>query len=60
MSIIEKVFHYEENEITVIKCRDEIWFKAVVFATILKYTNPRDHVDPEENCPNPNGTICSV
>ena len=52
MSIIEKVFHYEENEITVIKCRDEIWFKAVVVATILKYTNQRkairDHVDPED------------
>ena len=52
MSIIEKVFHYEENEITIIKCRDEIWFKAVVVATILKYTNQRkairDHVDPED------------
>ena len=24
MSIIEKVFHYEENEITVIKCRDDV------------------------------------
>ena len=52
MSVIEKVFHYEENEITVIKCRDEIWFKAVVVATILKYTNQRkairDHVDPED------------
>ena len=52
MSIIEKVFKYEENEITVIKCRDEIWFKAVVVATILKYTNQRkairDHVDPED------------
>ena len=52
MSIIEKVFHYEENEITVIKCRDEIWFKAVVVATVLKYTNQRkairDHVDPED------------
>ena len=52
MSIIEKVFHYEENEITVIKCRDEIWFKAVVVATILKYTNQRkairDHVNPED------------
>ena len=40
MSIIEKVFHYEENEITVIKCRDEIWFKAVVVATILKVHKP--------------------
>ena len=50
MSIIEKVFKYEENEITVIKYEDEIWFKAVVVATILKYTNQRkairDHVDP--------------
>ena len=52
MSIIEKVFHYEENKITVIKCRDNIWFKAVAIATILKYTNQRkairDHVDPED------------
>ena len=24
MSIIEKVSHYEENEISVIKCRDDI------------------------------------
>ena len=28
MSIIEKVFHYEENEISVIKCRAEIWFRG--------------------------------
>ena len=28
MSIIEKVFHYEENEITVIKCRNDIWFRG--------------------------------
>ena len=28
MSIIENVFHYEENEISVIKCRDEIWFRG--------------------------------
>ena len=28
MSIIEKVFHNEESEITVIKCRDEIWFRG--------------------------------
>ena len=28
MSIIEKVFHYEEKEITVIKCRDDIWFRG--------------------------------
>ena len=52
MSIIEKVFKYEATELPVIKCRDEIWFKAVVVATILKYTNKRkairDHVDPED------------
>ena len=52
MSIIEKVFKYEATELPVIKCRDEIWFKAVVVVTILKYTNKRkairDHVDPED------------
>ena len=52
MSIIEKVFHYEQNEISVIKYEDEIWFKAVTVATILKYTNQckviHDHVDPED------------
>ena len=52
MSIIEKVFKYEVNELPVIKYEDEIWFKAVVVATILKYTNQRkairDHVDPED------------
>ena len=51
MSIIEKVFKYEATELSVIKYEDEIWFKAVVVATILKYTNQRkailDHVDPE-------------
>ena len=52
MSIIEKVFKYEVTELPVIKYEDEIWFKAVVVATILKYTNERkairDHVDPED------------
>ena len=52
MSIIEKVFHYEENEISVIKCRDEIWFrgKDIVKAlgyvktsnAILKHVNDND------------------
>ena len=28
MSIIEKAFHYKENKISVIKCRDEIWFRG--------------------------------
>ena len=52
MSIIEKVFKYEATELPVIKYEDEIWFKTVVVATILKYTNQRkairDHVDPED------------
>ena len=52
MSIIEKMFKYETTELQVIKYEDEIWFKAVVVATILKYTNQRkairDHVDPED------------
>ena len=46
------MFKYEATELSVIKYEDEIWFKAVVVATILKYTNQRkairDHVDPED------------
>ena len=52
MSIIEKVFHYEENEISVIKCRDDIWFKAKQVATLLGYLDPgqliRQNVDPAD------------
>ena len=52
MSIIEKVFHYEENEITVIKCRDNIWFKSKQVATLLGYLHPgrsiSQNVDPED------------
>ena len=52
MSIIEKVFHYEENEISVIKCRDDIWFKAKQVATLLGYLDPgrsiRQNVNPED------------
>ena len=52
ISIIEKVFHYEENEITIIKCRDNIWFKAKQVATLLGYLDPgrsiRQNVDPED------------
>ena len=28
MSIMEKVFHYKATELSVIKFKDEIWFKA--------------------------------
>ena len=52
MSIIEKVFHYEESELSVIKYKDKIWFKSVAVATILRYKNTmksiRGHVDPED------------
>ena len=49
---MEKVFHYEENEIAVIKCRNEIWFKAKQVALLLGYLDPgrsiRQNVDPED------------
>ena len=49
MSIIEKAFHCEENEITVIKCRDNIWFSGKDTAKALGYSIPRkaihEHVD---------------
>ena len=52
MSIIEKVFKYEATELPVIMCKDDVWFRAVAVATILKYTNQRkairDHVDPKD------------
>ena len=52
MSIIEKVFRYEENEITIIKYRDDTWFKTKQVATLLGYLDPgrsiRQNVDPED------------
>ena len=52
MSIMEKVFHYEENEITIIKCRDDIWFKAKQLATLLGYLYPGrligQNINPED------------
>ena len=52
MSIIEKVFHYEGNEITAIKCRDHIWFRGEDIAKALGYLISRkaihEHVDPED------------
>ena len=44
MSIIEKVFHYEENEITVIKCRNEIWFRGKDIAKALGYEKTRNAI----------------
>ena len=52
MSIIEKVFHYQENEISVIKIKGEIWFRGKDIAKALGYSIPRkairEHVDPED------------
>ena len=52
MSIIEKVFHYEENKVSVIKINGEIWFKAHDVSLALGYVNVcksiSDHVDPED------------
>ena len=52
MSIIEKVFKYEETELSVIKRQDDIWFRDKTIAEILGYSNPlkaiRTHVDSED------------
>ena len=52
ISIIEKVFHYEENEITVIKFRDYIWFRGKDIAKALGYKKTRNailkHVDDDD------------
>ena len=52
MSIIEKVFHYEENEISVIKCRDDIWLRGKDNAKVLGYEKTRNailkHVDDDD------------
>ena len=51
MSIIKKVFHYEDNKISVIKCNDEIWFRGKNVAQMLAYLKPlkalHTHVDKE-------------
>ena len=49
---MEKVFHYEATELSVIKFKDEIWFKAKQVALLLGYLDPgrsiRQNVDPED------------
>ena len=44
MSIMEKVFNYEESEIIVIKCRDEIWFRGKDIAKALGYEKTRNAI----------------
>ena len=52
MSIMERVFKYEETELSVIKRQDDIWFRGKTIAGILGYSNPlkaiRKHVDSED------------
>ena len=52
MSIIEKVFKYEETELSVIKCKDDIWFRGKTFAQVLGYSNTlkaiRMHINSED------------
>ena len=52
MSIMDKVFHYETTELSVIKFKDEIWFKAKQVKLLLGYLDPgrsiRQNVDPED------------
>ena len=52
MNIIEKVFKYEETELSVIKCKDKIWFRGKTIAEILGYTIQciaiLDHIDHED------------
>ena len=49
---MEKVFHYEATELSVIKLKDEIWFKAKQVALLLGYLDPgrsiRQNVDPKD------------
>ena len=55
MSIVEKVFHFNENQINVVKCNDDIWFKGKDIANALGYENPgkaiRVHVDSDDKMP---------
>ena len=52
MSIIEKVFKYEATELSVIKCKDEIWSRGKTIAEILgcsiQHKAILDHVDHED------------
>ena len=52
MSIIERVFKYEETELSVIKRKDDIWFRGKTIVEILGYLNPlkaiRKHIDSED------------
>ena len=38
MNIIEKVFKYGETELSVIKCKDDMWFRGKTLAEVLGYS----------------------
>ena len=49
MSIVERVFKYQETELSVIKHQDDIWFRGKTLAKVLGYSNPlRAHIDSED------------
>ena len=52
MSTIEKVFKYGETELSVITCKDDIWFRGKTLAEVLGYSNPLEaigtHIDSED------------
>ena len=52
ISIIEKVFRYEQTDLPIIKYKDETRFRGKTVAEILGYAIQRkairDHVDPED------------
>ena len=51
-NILDEVFTYENNELSIIKKGDDVWFKGKTVAEILEYKNTReaiiDHVDSED------------
>ena len=49
MSIVEKVFFYEENEISVIKSKGEIWFRGKDIAKALGYSIPRKAIHEQKS-----------
>ena len=52
---MEKVLHYNESKINVVKCNYDIWFKGRDIANALGYENPgkaiRIHVDSDDKMP---------
>ena len=52
MSITETVFKYGKTELSVIKCKDDIWFRGKTLMEVLGYSNPLKaihmHIDSED------------